>query len=191
MVWIVSSRTLISYAYSPCTNSLVTVPSVPITNGITVTFMLHSFFSCLERSLYLSLFLLSFSFNVVNRNGNVHNLAGSFLSFCFLLLLTITRSGRLAKIQWSVCISKSQRILCVSFSRTDSGLCIYHLFVWSNLNFLHNSQWITFPTQSCRVLYSFCAYLLLSLIRWLIVSSLSLHNLHLLFCCVLSIFALT
>ena len=36
----------------------------------------------------------------------------------------------------------------MSFSRTDAGLCIYHLFVWSNLNFLHNFQWITFPTQS-------------------------------------------
>ena len=41
-----------------------------------------------------------------------------------------------------------------------------------------------------RVLYSFCANLLHSLIMWLIVSSLSPHNLHLLFCCVLSILAL-
>ena len=48
-------------------------------------------------------------------------------------------------------MSKSHRSLCVSFSRTDSGLCIYHLFVWSNLNFLHNSQWITLPAQSCQV----------------------------------------
>ena len=37
--------------------------------------------------------------------------------------------------------------------RTDSGLGIYHFFVWSNLSFLHNSQWITFPTKSCLVLY--------------------------------------
>ena len=27
----------------------------------------------------------------------------------------------------------------VSFSRTDSGLYIYYLFVWSNVNFLHSS----------------------------------------------------
>ena len=39
-------------------------------------------------------------------------------------------------------------------------------------------------------LYSFCANLLHSLIMWLMVSSLSLHSLHLLFCCVLSILAL-
>ena len=73
-------------------------------------------------------------------------------------------------------------------SRTDSGLCIYHLFVWSNFNFLHNSRWITFPTQSCLVLYSFYARLLHSLIMWLMVSSRSPHNLHLIFCCVLLLF---
>ena len=71
------------------------------------------------------------------------------------LLLTITRSGRLAEIRWSVCISKSQRTLCVSFSRTDSGLYIYHFFIRSNLDFLHNSQWITFPTKSYLILYFF------------------------------------
>ena len=87
-------------------------------------------------------------------------------------------------------MSKSHWSLCVSFSRTDAGLCIYHLFVWSNLNFLRISLWITFPTQSCLVLYSFCANLLHSIIMWLMVSSLSPHSLHLQFCCVLSILAL-
>ena len=80
---------------------------------------------------------------------------------------------------------KSHRSLCVSFSRTGAGLCIYHLLAWSNLNFLHISQWITLPTQS----YS-SANLPHPLIMWLMVSSLSLHSLHLLFCCVLSILAL-
>ena len=57
-------------------------------------------------------------------------------------------------------------------------------------NFLHISQWITLPTQSCLVLYSFCANLLHSLIMWLMVSSRSLHNLHLQFFCFLCILAL-
>ena len=100
------------------------------------------------------------------------------------------RSGLLAGIWWSVCMLKSHRSLCESFSRTGAGLRIYHLFVWSNWNFLHISQWTTLPTQSCLALYSFCANLLHSLIMWLIVSSLSPHSLHLLFCCVLSILAL-
>ena len=100
------------------------------------------------------------------------------------------KSGLLAEIRWSVCKLKSHWSLCVSFSRTGAGLWIYHLLVWSNLNFLHISQWITFSTQSYLALYSLCANLLHSLIMWLIVSSLSLHSLHLLFCCVLSILAL-
>ena len=103
------------------------------------------------------------------------------------------RSGLLAGIRWSVCIRviyESHTSLCESFSRTGAGLCIYYLFVWSNWNFLHISQWITLPTQSCLALYSFCANLLHSPIIWLIVSSLSPHSLHLLCCCVLSILAL-
>ena len=112
----------------------------------------------------------------------------TILQVLFFLLIII-RSGLLAEIRWSVYIYilKSHRSLCVLISRTGAGLCIYHLFVWSNLNFLHISQWITLPTKSCLVLYSFCANLQLSLIMWLMISSLSSHCLHLLFCCVLSI----
>ena len=101
----------------------------------------------------------------------------------------IVRSGLLTGIRWYVCMLKSHGSLCVSFSRTGDGLCIYHLLVSSNWNFLHISQWIPLPTQLCLALYS-CANLLHSLIMWLIVSSLSLHSLHLLFYCVLSILAL-
>ena len=61
VVWMVTIHPLISKSSSPCTNSLVTVPSAPITIGIIVTFMFHRFFSSLARSSYSSLFLLSFS----------------------------------------------------------------------------------------------------------------------------------
>ena len=80
--------------------------------------------------------------------------------------------------------------LYVSFPMIDAELCIYHLFVWSNSNFLHNSSGLPLPTQYCLVLCSLCTNLLHSLIMWLIVSSLSPHNLHLIFCCVLFIVAL-
>ena len=119
-------------------------------------------------------------YSVVSWDSKVHNFAKSL--FCF--------PGLLVEITWSVCISRTHGSLCMSFSRIDAGLCIYHLFVWSNLNFLHIFQWITLPTQSCLVLYSFCANLLHSLTMWLMVLSLSPHSLHLLFCCVLSILAL-
>ena len=65
----------------------------------------------------------------------------------------------------------------------------YHLVVCWKFNLLHDSLWITLPAQSCLVFYSFCASLLHSFTIWIIVSSLSLHNLHLLICWVLSIFA--
>ena len=100
--------------------------------------------------------------------GKVANSASSFF---FWMGVTITRSGRLAEIRWSIWISKSQRSLCALFSLTDSRLIIYHLFIWSNLNFLHISQWITLPTLSCPVLFSFCDNLLHSLVIWLIVAS--------------------
>ena len=62
VVWMVSTRPLISKSFSPCINPLVTVSRAPITIGITVTFMFHPFFHCLARSRYLSFFLLSFNF---------------------------------------------------------------------------------------------------------------------------------
>ena len=61
---------------------------------------------------------------------------------------------------------------------------------WITLN-NYNSKSIIFPTKSCVILYSLCANLLHSLIMSLIVSSLSPHDLHLLFYRVLSILALT
>ena len=129
----------------PSTNHLVTVPNIPITIGITSAFMFHSCFFLIRLGIHLSFYPL------VSRNSKVgifFFLFSFFNSFCWLL-------KGLAKIKLSVCISKFQRILCVSFSWTDSGLCIYHLFIWLNSNFLHYSQWITFPTQSCLVLYCF------------------------------------
>ena len=124
----------------------------------------------------------------VQPDSKVHNFARSII--IIIIIIIIIRSRRLAEIRWSVCMSKSHWSLCFSFSRTYAMLSIYHMFIWSNFSFSHNSQWITLPTQSCLVLYSFCVNLMHSLSTWLMVSSLSPHNLHLLFCCVLSILAL-
>ena len=62
VVWIVSTRSPTSKSSRPFNNPLVTVPKAPITIGIIVTFMFHSFFNSLARSRYLSLFSHSFSF---------------------------------------------------------------------------------------------------------------------------------
>ena len=119
------------------------MPNAPITIGTIVTLMFHSFFTSLAGSRYLS-FSLSFRFILWSAGT-----AKSTILQILLLLLIIMRSGLLAGIRWSVYMLKSHRSLCESFSRTGAGLCIYHLFVWSNWNFLHISQWIILPTQSC------------------------------------------
>ena len=170
-------RPLISNSSSPCTNPWVMVQSANY-NWYHRYFHIPYFFSSLARSWYLSFFFAFFQFySVACRDGKVLNSGRSLsLSFFFsFFLLTITRSGRLVEIRLSVFITKSQRTFYFSFSRTDSGLWIYHLLVWSNVNFLHNSQLITLPTLSYLVLYSFCANLLHSLIMLSIVSSLSPH----------------
>ena len=100
------------------------------------------------------LFVFFEFYSLVSQEDKVYYSTGSPF-----FLLTITRFGRLAEIRWSICISKSQWSLCISFCMTYSGLCIYHLFVRSNLNFLHNSQLIILYNQSCLVLFSLGANL--------------------------------
>ena len=60
--WMVSTRPPTSKSSDSFNNSLVTAPNAPITIGIIVTFMFHSFFNSLARSRYLSFFSHSFSF---------------------------------------------------------------------------------------------------------------------------------
>ena len=185
VIWVVSTRLPTSKSSSPFSNPLVTVPKAPITIDIIVTFIFHSFFQLSSKvNVLISLFTFFQFYSVVSRDSKVDNFAE------FLFLLIIIRSGLLAEIRRSVCITKTHRSLCVSFSRTGAGLCIYHLLAWQNVNFLYISQLITLPTQSCLALYSFCANLQHSLIMWLMLSSLSPHSLHFLFCCVLSMLAL-
>ena len=151
----VSTRPLISMCSSPCTKLLVTLPWTPITIGVAVTFMFHSFFQFSSKvEVLISLFAF-FSFNL--RSART---AKSTIRHVPFLLLTVTWSGCLAEIRWSVCISKSHRILCVSFSKIGSWLCIYHLFVWLNLNFLRDSQWITFPLSYTLLVLIYCIRLL-------------------------------
>ena len=112
----VSTRPLTSKSSGPCTNPLVTVPSAPIRISKTVTFTFHRvfFFGSLAKFQVLIVFFLIFIFrfcSVVCRDSNDHNSGSSF----FFFSLTITRFGRLAEIIWFVCISKSQRNLCVLF----------------------------------------------------------------------------
>ena len=113
---------------------------------------------------------------MVCRDGQVHYSVG-------FLLLIITTSVLLAEIMCSVCFSKSQKILRISFSRTDSGLWVYQLVVESNFNFLHNSYWITSLAQSNLVLNCFSSFL------WLLWWTLWLSRISLYFFSLFSSFA--
>ena len=148
-------------------------------SNYTVTFMFHRFFLVLWQDLntYRFFRLLWFS------------LCGPpWWQALFFFFLVIIRAGLLAEIRWSVCILKSQRILRISFFRPDSGLCMYSLVLMVKFQFLAQLPVGHLP---CPVMSRLCDSLLHSLIMWLIVSSLSPHNLHLLFCCVLCIFVST
>ena len=123
-VWMVSTRPLISKSSCSSTNPLVTVTRAPITIGITVTFMFHNFFNSWARFRYLSSFLLSVNFTLWSVGTAKSTILQVTLFCCYCWLLQ-----GLVEIRWSVYIWKSQRSLCVSFSMTDSGLCIKHLFV--------------------------------------------------------------
>ena len=124
VIWIVSTRLPSSKSSRPFNNPLVIVSKAPITIGTLVPFMFNSFF-LQGRGTYTSFHILSVLF--CGQPGQ------RTLQFCkfFFLLITI-RSGLLAEIRWSMCMSKSHRSLCVSPPRTAAGLNIYHLFVWSN-----------------------------------------------------------
>ena len=125
VVWMVSARPPTFKSSRPFNNLLVTVPKAPITIGTIVSFIFYSFFHSLARSRYLSFFSHSFNFILWSAETAKSTILQIFF---FFLLLIIIRSGLLVEIRWSVCMSKSHRSLWVSFSRTGSGLCIYHFW---------------------------------------------------------------
>ena len=122
VIWMISSCRLISKSPSRGTNPLVTIPRAPITIGITVTLVFHSFFSSVARSKFLSFFSLSFKFTLWS-DWTAKSKIRQVLFFVYYH--DVCQS----------CISKSKRSLWISFFRTYFGLCIYHLFIWSNFRF--------------------------------------------------------
>ena len=125
VVWMVSTRPLISTSSSPFNYLLLNVPKV--------------FFNSLARSRYLSFLSHFFNFTLWSA-GKAKSTNLQVLFFFFVNYYEVWSSGRDLVIR--LYLKKSLRNLRVSFSRTDVGFCIYHLFVWSNYNFLRSSQWI-------------------------------------------------
>ena len=118
VAWMVLIRPLVSKSSCPFTNILGFVSSVRVTVSTTVTFIFHSFSKFSTKVLVLISLFTFFWFHSV-----VSDVARPLYGRFSFLLSTITMSFSLARIRWSVCVSKFQRILLMIFSRMDSGLC--------------------------------------------------------------------
>ena len=107
VVWMVSTRPPVSKTLF--THPSVTVPRAPIVIGLIVTFMFHNFFNSLARSRGLSFFLSSFNFTLWSAGTTKF----TFLKVLFCFLLILIRSDRLAEINRSLCIPKSQKVILI------------------------------------------------------------------------------
>ena len=87
VVWMISILPPTSKSSSPFNNPLVTVPKAPITIGIIVTFMFHSFFQFPSKFEVLILLFIFFQiYSVVSRDRKFNNFAISLFCCCWLLL---------------------------------------------------------------------------------------------------------
>ena len=131
VVWIVSTLPPTSKSSSPFNKPLVIVPKAPVMIGIIISFMFHSFFNPLAKSMYLSFFSHSFSF-ILSSVGSSKSAILQILFFCCCccccwLLYGLVVWPRLG----DPFACQSPQGVYVSFSRTDARLCIYHLFLWT------------------------------------------------------------
>ena len=85
-----------------------------------------AFFNSLARSRYLSFFSHSFRFIL----WSARTAKSTILQFLFFLLLIIIRSGLLAEIRWSVCMSKSDIIIIIIIIVVIVIIIIIILFLW-------------------------------------------------------------
>ena len=102
MVWMVLILPLISSSFS---RLLGIVPRAPTTIGINVMLMFYDCFFSLANSKCFSIFSLTFIFTLWF-SGMAKSRSWQFLNI---------RSGLLESVGWSICISKSQRILWLIF----------------------------------------------------------------------------
>ena len=110
VVWMVSTCPPSLKSSSPFNIPSVTVSNTPITIGIIITFMFHSFFQFPIKVCKLILFTFFQFYFVVSRDSKV----GNFSCSLFFWLITL-RSSLLAEIRWSVCMSKSYWSLLLLF----------------------------------------------------------------------------
>ena len=92
VVWMVSTRSPTSKSSRLFNNRLVTVPKAPITIGIIVSFIFHSFFFQFSIKVEVSISLFTFFqfYSVVSRDSKIEN----FADFLFVDYYKLWSSGR-------------------------------------------------------------------------------------------------
>ena len=171
---------LISWDPVFCPRFLVTVPRIPTANDITTIFIFLILFNTQAKSTYLLIFSLSFIDTLLS-TGTTKSTWWQVLFF----LLIKTRCVIQVKIGWSICISIPREFYASQFL---GEILFYEYTIWKPSQ---KFVFCTIPSRSSVMLNLefFWASLLHSLI-WLTVLYLSPRNLHFLFYCVESIFAI-
>ena len=153
VVCIVSVRLLISNSSRLFSKPVETVKSAPMQLVSRPLWCYITFFNLARTTNLFPFWHFFVDFHSVVHRGDKVSYTQDPLFFSFI----ITRSGFLSKCWWSVFKCKSLSYL---FNRTDSELSIYHLVVWANICFVHNSQEIIFPTQPFLFLAVFTYYVI-------------------------------
>ena len=112
----------------------------------TSLFIFHNIFSSLARSKYLSLFSFSLIFTLWSVETAKSTIQQDPSLFFFVVFVVVVDNH----LVWSsvrdhvICLylKTAGKWLYLILPNGDSGCTL-------NLNFLHNSLWITFPTQGC------------------------------------------
>ena len=134
ILWMVSTRPLNSKLSSPFINSFGDSTDRTNYHWYNCHFHIPQFFQFPNKvKLLIFLFVFFQFYSVVSQDSKVHNPTSS------LFLMTITRSGRLDEIRWSVCISKSQWSWCVSIFQVRFWVVLIPLVHMIKFQFLLNS----------------------------------------------------
>ena len=132
VVWLVSTRALISKFSCPFTKPLVTVLSALVTIDLHGTFMFRSFFIPLLRSRYLPPFSLPFSFTL--RSTETARFLLFFLSFLFFFFFFwLSRYLVVWPIFDDPFVSQTSREVCVSFFLRWVLDCAYAICSYGNI----------------------------------------------------------
>ena len=117
VVWMVSTWPPTSKSSRPFNNPLFTVPKAPITIGIIVTFMFHSFFQFSSKvKVLISLFIFFQFYSVVCRDIII------IIIIIIIICLYIAGFSRQLVFHWNLRDRTSPRILSIILANLNSAV---------------------------------------------------------------------